>query len=127
MLLPIKAPARFASYTRGPRRPGSCYHLAGQFVFRHAKEPGIELVHGVVTRNCTTPPAMGHGWVEIPLEGGVVVYDATARRFYPRDNYYEHFGVRKTMRYTPQQAGDAGLAAGGNWGPWDESVLIPAA
>jgi hypothetical protein len=77
---------------------------------------------------------MGHGWVEFPLAvdelglpvaGGVVVFDATARKFFPRDAYYEHYGVTQTVRYTAKEAGDAGLAAGGHWGPWDLAVLIP--
>ena len=90
-------------------------------MLRHAKEPGILLVHGSID-----PGGSGnrhdHAWAEL---AGNITFDGATGEFYATDAYGPAVGAVVTHRFTAADAARL-LLRTGHHGPWTATELMAA-
>jgi hypothetical protein len=97
---------------------GDCFEAAGNFIVnnRHEKDDLI-LVHGLVTgQGAIAGIKFAHAWIE---DGDLVIDKSNGRDIkIPKMLYYALGNVKKTFRYTAEEAVEKMLDVG-HYGPWD--------
>jgi hypothetical protein len=94
------------------------HQLACTYVLRHAKEPGIRLVHGSIDPG-ETGDRQAQAWVELD---GNLTFDGHTREFFATDRYQAALHAEPDRRYTAAEAARL-LLNTGHPGPWTATEL----
>jgi len=118
----LKMARELVSGSRIPaaNRGGDCFEAAGRYIIDHAivgSEKTLVLVHGLVTgQGKIQGVEFSHAWVE---DGDIVIDTSNGRDIQmPKAAYYALGHIRKTFRYTLDEARKKFLQFK-TYGPWD--------
>jgi hypothetical protein len=114
-LEPSDVPARLRRGAGGAERLGTSHYTAWKYLLRHAREPGIRLVHGIHDTG-NGGERSEHGWVE--LDGGLA-FDGGTRQFYDAEAFRAAVKAEITHVYTATEAARLMLKAR-HPGPWSD-------
>ena len=102
---------------------GDCYAVAGNFMV--FSDPGVVLVHGYPTLRRSPWKKFGHAWIEVELEGQVLVKDMSNGKDIemPRELYYSVGNINpdECRRYTLADLRRY-VTETKHWGPWEEKL-----
>lgn len=114
-LQPVDVPARLRRGAGGAEREGTSHHTTWKYLLRHAREPGIRLVHGRHDAG-TGGERTERAWVE--LDGGIV-FDGDTRQFYAADAFRAAVRAETSHAWSPAEAARLMLKVG-HPGPWSD-------
>ncbi len=118
-LEPIDVPARLRRGAGGAEREGTSHYTAWKYLLRHAREPGIRLVHGLHDAG-TGSERREQAWVE--LDGGIV-FDGETKQFYDADAF--RAAVRAEVTYACSSTDAARLLLRtSHSGPWSDEERL---
>lgn len=118
-LEPVDVPARLRRGAGGAEREGTSHYTAWKYLLRHAREPGIRLIHGL--HDAGTGSQRGeHAW--IVLDEGIV-FDGETKQFYDADAFNATVRPDETHAYTAAEAARLMLKTSHS-GPWSEDECL---